>query len=281
MYDAVLVPTPKYVPPSWETTDLGEFVQYDPKFFEVWQIPETQRLGLRCIRPKGKIPQPVGLTDYGYMFADSRIGSLDMTGWDFSEVKSLAAFLMNCKRMDKIKCDGLNLKKCVDFHRCFYNCDGLDGIDINSWDLDEVSIFNEVFAECTNLVYCLCSNLNVMRLDETTGMYENCVNLRELDLSGWFTPDLNNANRMCKGCKKLRFADIRFTNVKGLRDMDEIFMDCVSLKKVIMPDLTESENCSLYLAFDGTPLSVRPKEYIEYMEKRKARDKENKKNEWF
>ncbi|MCM1440697.1 MAG: hypothetical protein NC131_16080, partial [Roseburia sp.] len=64
MYDAVLVPTPKYVPPKWETTEMGEFVQYDPKYFEVFQIPDKQRLGLRCIRPKGQIPQPVGLSDY-------------------------------------------------------------------------------------------------------------------------------------------------------------------------------------------------------------------------
>lgn len=98
MYDVVFVATPKYIPTKWETTDLGEFVQYDPKFFTVVQIPGKQRFGLKCIRPKGEIPQPVGLTDYDYMFADTKIGSVDMTGWNFQHVQSLAAFYMNCKK---------------------------------------------------------------------------------------------------------------------------------------------------------------------------------------
>lgn len=282
MYDVVFIPTPKYVPENWETADLGEFVQYDPKYFEVFQLPDQLRLSLRCKRPKGKIPQPVGLTDYSYMFADTRLGSVDMTGWDYSNVRRLAGFFMNCKRMDKCKCNNLDLRKCIDFERTFYNCDGLDEIDISTWQLDEVSIFNEMFAECTGLERCYISGLNVKKLDEATAMFENCISLKFIDCTGWVTPDLNNINRMCKGCTKLKSAKIRFTNVKGLRDADRIFMDCRSLKEVQLPDWSETENCTLYLSFDGTPLSVRPQEYKDYMAKRRREEgKDDNNDDWY
>lgn len=267
MYDAVFVPTPKYVPDKWITEDLGEFVQYDPKFFKVVQIPEKQRMGLKCIRPKGEIPQPVGLTDYGYMFADSKLGSVDMSGWDFSEVKSMAGFCMNCRRMDKVKCDGLDFRNCVDFHRMYYNCDGLKGIDMQTWLLDEISTTAEMFAECDKLQECVVGKWNTTKLDTTMGMCENCRSLVRFDCEGWNTPDLNVANRMLKGCTKLEYANLKFNNVKGLIDMDMVLMDCKSLKTVVMPDLAESPNCTLYLAFDGTPERVRPKEYDEFMNK--------------
>ena len=280
MYDAVFVPTPKYVPPKWETTDLGEFVQYDPKFFKVVQIPEKQRMGLMCIRPKGEIPQPVGLTDYGYMFADSRIGSVDITGWNFSKVSSMAGFFMNCKRMDRVNCDGIDFRECIDFHRMFYNCDGLKEILIESWRLDEVSDCEEMFAECNKLHTCVISRWNTYKLDTTVAMFENCISLKHINCSGWITPDLNIANRMFKGCEKLKYANIRFTNVKGLMDMDRIFMDCVSLKEVVLPDFSEMPDVTLYLAFDGTPRNIWPPEYVEFMNKRAADKINNPVGDW-
>ena len=267
MYDVVLVPAPKYIPPKWKTVDLGEFVQYDPKYFKEVQIPEKQRMGLKCIRPKGEIPQPVGLTDYGFMFADTRLGSVDMTGWDFSQVRSIAGLCMNCKHITKIKCDGLDFRNCVDMHRAFYNCDGIKYINVETWLLDEISTAAEMFAECSKLIECIVGRWNTVKLDSIMAMYENCASLKRVDLSGWDTTDLNVANKLCKGCTSLEYANIRFENVKGLIDLDRAFLGCKHLKEVIMPDLSESPNCTLYLAFDGTPKSVRPPEYDAFMKK--------------
>lgn len=281
MHDVALVPTPKYVPNKWETTDLGEFVQYDPKFFAVVQIPDKQKLGLKCIKCSGKIPQPVGLTDYSYMFSGSSIQTIDMTGWDFSKVTSMAAFFMNCKKLDRVKCGALNFSQCVYFNKMFYNCDDLVKIDVDDWVLDEVSDCNFMFAECNKLKQIDFAHWNTTKLDECTAMFENCISLRSVDCSSWFTPDLNSANRMFKGCINLRSANIRFNNIKGLRDLDRIFMDCRSLKSVVMPDLTESENATLYLAFDGTPNSVRPQEYADFMSKRAVEKSAHAGNAWF
>lgn len=281
MYDVDFVPTPKYVPTDWRTVDLGQFVQYDPDYFREFQIPGKQRMGLKCIRPKGKIPQPVGLTDYGYMFADTKLGSVDMTGWDFSEVESLAGFYMNCKRLDDVVCDGLDLSSCVEFYRMFYNCDGLKVLDAGSWILDEISTAEEMFAECNDLQVLTIKGWNAAKLDTARSMCENCKSLKKLDLSGWVTPDLNAINRMCKGCKKLTYANIQFTNVKGLIDLDRCFMDCESLKTVVLPDFNEMpKNHTLYLMFDGAPRRVWPQEYHDFMEKR-AMEKKRDKSGWF
>lgn len=280
MFDAVFVPTPRYVPTSWETIDIGEFVQYDPKFFIQVQIPEKQRLGLKCIRPKGNIPQPVGLSDYSYMFADCKMSSVDMTGWNFSNVHKMAGFFINCKKMKKVKCDRLDFRKADDFHRMFYNCDSLIDIDVNSWNLDEISITIEMFAECNKLRSCAISNWNAYKLDAATAMYENCRSLERIDLSGWDGSDLNVINRMFKGCIKLKYADIRFRNLKGLIDADRAFMDCGSLCEVLMPDLSESPDVTLYLTFDGCPLSVQPQIYKDYMERRSAINKTKSASSW-
>ena len=68
---------------------------FDPNYF---YEDEQGRLIFKKDAPEGKVPQPIGYTDYSSMFSSCSSGkSYDISKWDISNVTNMECMFLSCK----------------------------------------------------------------------------------------------------------------------------------------------------------------------------------------
>ena len=64
-------------------------------------------------------------------------------------------------------------------------------------------------------------------------MFEWCVRLTNLDVSGFKTGNVEDMSRMFKGCSALTCLDLSNFKMGNVKYKDDMFADCPKLKKII------------------------------------------------
>ena len=60
-------------------------------------------------------------------------------------------------------------------------------------------------------------------------LFENCINLKSLDLSSFITSNVENMFRMFYNCSSLVSLDLSNFNIDKVSNMDFMFYNCISL----------------------------------------------------
>ena len=63
-------------------------------------------------------------------------------------------------------------------------------------------------------------------------MFENCLKLKEINVSKFKTKLCQNINSMFSGCKSLESIDMLGWDTSNLQNIDFLFYNCSSLKKI-------------------------------------------------
>ena len=92
------------------------------------------------------------------------VRTLDLSGWDTSNVK--------------------------DMRNMFYGCNSLESIDLSGWDTSNVENMNWMFWNCAGLKSLDLSGWNTSKVDNMSGMFYSCEKLESIDLSGWDTSNV-------------------------------------------------------------------------------------------
>ena len=124
------------------------------------------------------------------------------------------------------------------------------GIIINGWEQswkDRFGEFNKVvfdksFADCkpttTKQWFYQCDkitqivgieNLNTSEVTDMSGMFANCCNLTDIDLSGFNTENVTNMASMFEGCNLIKNLDLSNFNTRKVGDMAYLFSECSNL----------------------------------------------------
>ena len=98
-----------------------------------------------------------------------------------------------------------------------------------------------MFNNCYNLKSLNLSNFNTEQVTIMQSMFYNCSNLESLDLSNFNTEKVTNMITIFYGCTKLKSLDISNFNLNSLTSYDKMFFN-TNLSYIIMCNLKDDDN---------------------------------------
>lgn len=150
----------------------------------------------------------------------SNLTTLDVTGWDTSDLQTI--------------------------NNAFIGCDGLETITgINTWNVSKVTSLSNTFHSCENLKSLDLSNWDTSNVTTMVNMFSGSPKLTDLNLSGMNTAKVTNMAMMFQGCSALKTLDISGWDISNISNVSSIFNDCKGLESLTMNDWVSNSDGSI------------------------------------
>ena len=212
----------------------------------------------------------------GGMFAQNRkLESVDVSKWNTGKIQNTSAaggyygMFMNCAKLKVLDVSKWDTKSMTEMIRMFSGCETVTTLDVSGWKTAKATNMNEMFAgagiaqiavngsgwdtsnlvssygmfeDCANLTQIDLSTWDVSKLEKTFSMFENS-GLTKIDLSTWDESIVTSVYGMFRNCKALTSVNINGWNLSNLEDgtTDDrkgsagIFSGCTALTKLTIP----------------------------------------------
>ena len=162
---------------------------------------------------------------------------IDLSNFDTSNVTNMAFMFNHCNRLKEIKgLDKFITSKATTMEGMFQSCFKLEFIDVSSFDTSNVDVMNFMFVDCFKLKGIKGINkLNTKKVTNMTGMFENCLSLKYLNIENFDTSNVTNMSYMFNKCKKLK--EIKGLNTfitNNVKDMARMFNECSELENLVL-----------------------------------------------
>ena len=131
------------------------------------------------------------LNDLWGIFSElNAVEVVDISGWDTSNVTTMAYMFCHCKKLKKIiGIENLDVSNVSDTHSMFDMCINLIELDLTSWNPMSLQYAYGMFYHCPNLkIIKNIENWQLPHIKEVSCMFYGCTKL-DVDLSNW---DLTN-----------------------------------------------------------------------------------------
>ena len=114
----------------------------------------------------------------------SSLKSLDLSGFDASQVTYMASMFQNCSSLTSLDLSGFDTSKATSMRSMFNNCSGLTSLDLSGFDTSQVTDMSNMFLGCSALKNLDISGFGTSQVTSMSNMFSNCSSLRLLSISG-------------------------------------------------------------------------------------------------
>ena len=120
----------------------------------------------------------------------------------------------------------------IDLSYTFYNCKSLISLQLNKFQTDELKEIRYMMTNCISLTdfSIIDSNFSNILITNMRGIFKNCESIVSLDLSSFYTPNVEVMWDMFKGCKKLKYLIMQNFDTSNVVDMESMFEGCSELE---------------------------------------------------
>ena len=198
-----------------------------------------------------------GYTDMSHMFISaayslSTLKTLDLSGWDVSNVTNMSGMFYNCTSLTSLDLSGWNTSSITNMEDMFYNCGSLTSLDLSHFDTSNITDMSNMFWGCASLTSLDLIGWNTSNVTNMYQMFWCCYALTSLDLSHFNTSNVTNMSRMFAR-SKLTTLNLSGWNTSNVTDMSWMFDGCSNLKTIKMVGCNEEtiNKIKAQLATDG------------------------------
>ena len=239
------------------------------------------------------------LTDVGNIFNNIKINDaremfyncFKLTSIYFNPIETINDINMtkmfyNCRNLEKINWlnnNGNNYNGYNnyfmpnDMSYMFYNCKSLTSLDLNKFRTNNVQYMSYMLYNCSSLnsFSKLTNKFNNTNIINMRGLFQNCKSIETLDLTNFYTPNVeimwdmfNGCNSlinliipnfdtskvidmqsMFSGCKNLVSLNLSHFNTTNVIYINQMFENCENLKILNLSQLTSDKFSSMYRMF--------------------------------
>ena len=239
------------------------------------------------------------LTDVGNIFNNIKINDaremfyncFKLTSIYFNPIETINDINMtkmfyNCRNLEKINWlnnNGNNYNGYNnyfmpnDMSYMFYNCKSLTSLDLNKFRTNNVQYMSYMLYNCSSLnsFSKLTNKFNNTNIINMRGLFQNCKSIETLDLTNFYTPNVeimwdmfNGCNSlinliipnfdtskvidmqsMFSGCKNLLSLNLSHFNTTNVIYINQMFENCENLKILNLSQLTSDKFSSMYRMF--------------------------------
>jgi len=192
------------------------------------------------------------VTTMRWMFHNcNALKSIDLSTFRSPELTDMSCMFENCESLETIDLSGLGQTKVNSIYNLFCGCINVKSINFSGFGTDAITSTSSLFKDMENLESIDLSSLNLSEVTTMSYMFDQCQKLKTIALTGT-TGEVTSMTGMFRGCAALETLDISGVRTSDeLRNYDQLFMDCTSLKTVDLTPLSGGRPSSLKEMFYG------------------------------
>lgn len=125
------------------------------------------------------------VTDMDSMFFNSGVISLDLSGFNTSNVTSMNNMFAWCINLRQLDVSNFDTRNVFDMTCMFDTCRDLKTINLSSFDTSNVELAEAMFADCKSLTDLNISNFNTDKMWLFNSMFSGCDRLKTLNIANF------------------------------------------------------------------------------------------------
>lgn len=202
------------------------------------------------------IVAPENMNDF--FSENSNILSITIENMDTGFSTTMSKVFMNCKNLKKIVLSW-NMYKVTDISYMFANCYQLKEFKIELKSAYQIKDASYMYQNCKQLKKYTDSNINMYTVETVEGMFQgceqlelfsissrtanlknssfmfqDCLNLEDVNLSTFYTSNLTEAQYMFNNCQLINMIDISSFDTSMLKNTDYMFANCTQLNTILV-----------------------------------------------
>jgi len=170
----------------------------------------------------------------------SSLKSVDMSGFNTSQVTDMSGMFSGCSVLPNIDVNGFNTGKVTTMNSMFYGCSDLISIDVSGFDTSQVTDMSFVFSNCNSLMSIDVSGFDTSQVTNMSFAFSNCSSLTSIDVSGFDTSEVTNMSSMFAG-SGLTSIDLSGFDTRKATTIRGMFSFCRSLTSIDMSGFDTSQ----------------------------------------
>ncbi len=190
---------------------------------------EVSRLFQRCVDLVSIDFSDIGIsdfTDFSYMFDGCK--NLKTINWGNNKfnVVNLEYMFYGCEKIESIDLSNFNTSNATNMEYMFYECINLSALNIDGLITSNVTNMDFMFCKCENLGD-LTIPFDTQKVESMSNMFNECKNLKSLDLASFNTSKVKNMIGMFQYCSNLINIFVSKTKwIISQADTMMMFSDC-------------------------------------------------------
>ena len=132
----------------------------------------------------------------------------------------------------------IDMKRCFTLGGMFNGNKNLISIEFSPlFKTEHINEMNFMFQNCRNLKHVDVSNLNTKNVAFMEYMFSGCSSLKTLDVRSFNTENVEKMNSVFQGCSSLESIDLSTWNTKKMKNIEYLFARCTSLTSINLSKL--------------------------------------------
>lgn len=183
--------------------------------------------------------------------------TLDLTGFAFDNVTTMESTFDGASNLTDITFTNttmteLDTSNVTTMKNLFNNCSKLTSLDLSEFNTTNVTYMNRMFAECRTLAtLTLGTNFTTKTATTLESMFDNCLVLNSLDLSGFDTTNVTNMSMLFNYCQNLSTLDVSTFDTTNVTDMSGLFRYCKKINNLDLSNFNIENVTTLEGIFSG------------------------------
>ena len=190
-------------------------------------------------------------TDWTSLFQSSTAITIDMRGFDTSNVTSMFRLFRYCYALTNVDVSNFDTSNVTNMMSVFASCNALTNVDVSNFDTSNVTNMQWMFSNCKGLTSVDVSNFDMSNVTDMQNMFEASDGITNLDLSGWDVSNVTNMERLFLNDPKLTTLNISGWKTSSLTSTYLMFSGCESLTSLDLSGWDTSNFTTLRGTFDG------------------------------
>ncbi|EQC0887338.1 BspA family leucine-rich repeat surface protein [Listeria monocytogenes] len=217
---------------------------------DFWTIYRNTVNGEYSLHMFGNVPssKPTAWNSYLNRIKHIEIEEATLTG-NFSSYFRNNVFTV----LESVRIEGSNLSRVTSFALAFYDS-GIEKVIIrdNNYPTAPSLLTTEgMFKNCSNLMEVDLSGLDTSAVTTMWDMFNSCRALEELDVSHFDTSSVTNMSYMFYDNRNLEVLDVSNLDTSSVTNMYAMFENCTSLEELDVSNFDTSSVTSMYRVFNG------------------------------
>ena len=222
---------------SWMFYNLENIIEVDLSNFDPANVQEMKEMFSGCTNLEkitiGNNFNSLIVTDvYRMFFSCSSLKSLDLSGFDTSNVIKMNDMFYNCTSLISLDISNFNTNSVEKMEKIFKFCESIISLNLFHFNTKKITNMDSMFEGCSSLIYLNISNFDTSSVISMNSMFKGCKNLLSIDVSNFNTSSLTIMRYMFANNEKLEFLDLSNFDVSKVNNMEKIFSNCISLTSI-------------------------------------------------
>lgn len=180
----------------------------------------------------------------------SNLKSLDMSGFDASDVADMSSMFYSCDCLERINLGEINTSGVTNMQSMFSFCSSLESLDLSNFNTSNVTAMQDMFSNCSSLKSLNLSNFDTSNVIDMNCMFHSCYSLKSLDLRNFDTSNVAYMYSMFMQCSSLESLDLSGFDTSNITDMSSMFQNCYSLESVKLNNFDTSKVTTMHDMFN-------------------------------